>query len=175
MADRETPTFQAPIDRTGFALLVIWVGALQVMLDTGKEADWFNSPVIVAETAHRDRRLYRLGDLGTERQEPDGRPVAVQDAQLRVGVLSFCVAYAIFFGNNLLMPLWLQTNMGYVATWAGLVAAPSGVIAVIITPFAAQLLNRYDARILGSLSLMACSPYPSICARCSQLTPASSC
>jgi DHA2 family multidrug resistance protein len=61
----------------------------------------------------------------------------------------------MFFGNNLLMPLWLQTNMGYVATWAGLVAAPSGVIAVIMTPFAANCSIVTTPRILGSLSLMA--------------------
>ena len=49
MASRETPTRKLPIDRTGFMLLLIWVGALQVMLDTGKEADWFSSPAIVVE------------------------------------------------------------------------------------------------------------------------------
>src|SRR4051812_44671583 len=49
MASRETPTRKLPIDRTGFMLLLVWVGALQVMLDTGKEADWFSSPAIVVE------------------------------------------------------------------------------------------------------------------------------
>lgn len=154
MADRETPTFQRPIDRTGFALLVIWVGALQVMLDTGKEADWFNSPVIVAETiiAVIGFIVWVIWELNDKNPMVDLSLFKTRN--FIVGVFVLCVAYAIFFGNNLLMPLWLQTNMGYVATWAGLVAAPSGVIAVLITPFAAQLLNRYDARILGSLSLV---------------------
>src|SRR6201989_1509545 len=49
LKDRETPTRKLPIDRTGFLLLLVWVGALQVMLDTGKDADWFNSPVIMVE------------------------------------------------------------------------------------------------------------------------------
>src|SRR5258707_1002149 len=49
MRTRETPTRKLPIDGTGFALLLVWVGALQVMLDTGKDADWFNSPAIVVE------------------------------------------------------------------------------------------------------------------------------
>src|SRR6478752_3025384 len=44
---RETPTRKLPIDTVGLSLLVIWVGALQVMLDTGKDADWFQSPQIV--------------------------------------------------------------------------------------------------------------------------------
>src|SRR5262249_2492254 len=45
----ETPTRKLPIDTIGFSMLVVWVGALQVMLDTGKDADWFSSPVIIAE------------------------------------------------------------------------------------------------------------------------------
>ena len=54
----------------------------------------------------------------------------------------------MFFGNNLLLPLWLQTQMGYIATWAGLVAAPSGVVAVLLTPFAARL-HEQDRRPLA--------------------------
>src|ERR1700748_3055869 len=49
MMSRETPTRSVPIDRVGFFLLLTWVGALQVMLDTGKDADWFNSHAIVVE------------------------------------------------------------------------------------------------------------------------------
>jgi DHA2 family multidrug resistance protein len=45
--------------------------------------------------------------------------------------------------------------MGYIATWAGLVAAPSGVVAVFLTPFAARLMNKVDARWTASLSLVA--------------------
>jgi DHA2 family multidrug resistance protein len=45
---QETPTRKLPIDRVGMALLFIWVGALQILLDEGKDLDWFNSAVIVA-------------------------------------------------------------------------------------------------------------------------------
>ena len=46
--DRDSPTCQLPIDKIGLVLLVLWVGALQIMLDKGKELDWFNSGEIVA-------------------------------------------------------------------------------------------------------------------------------
>src|SRR6267142_4311884 len=46
--DRETPTAKVPVDTVGLALLVIWVGALQVLLDQGRDLDWFNSATIVA-------------------------------------------------------------------------------------------------------------------------------
>lgn len=154
LSDRETPTFQKPIDRTGFALLVVWVGALQVMLDTGKEADWFHSPAIVVETivaiiGFISWVIWELND-----KNPMVDLSLFKTRNFAIGTLVLCVGYAIFFGNNLLMPLWLQTQMGYIATWAGLVAAPSGVIAVILTPFAARMLNRYDARILATISMV---------------------
>jgi DHA2 family multidrug resistance protein len=52
----------------------------------------------------------------------------------------------------LLLPLWLQTNVGYTATWAGLVAAPSGLVAVMLTPIAARFMSRVDARILATIA-----------------------
>ena len=154
LSDRETPTFARSIDRTGFALLVVWVGALQIMLDTGKDVDWFASPVIVVETV-----IAIVGFIAWVIWELNDKNPMVdlslfKTRNFALGVLALCVGYAIFFGNNLLMPLWLQTQMGYIATWAGLVAAPSGVVAVIMTPFAARLLNRYDARILATVSMI---------------------
>ena len=153
MSDRETPTMRRPIDRTGFALLVIWVGALQVMLDTGKEVDWFNSTAIIVETviAIVGFIAWVIWELNDKNPMVDLSFFRTRNFAFGTGIL--CVAYAVFFGANLLMPLWLQTNMGYIATWAGLVAAPSGVVAVILTPFAARALNKYDARIIGTVAM----------------------
>ena len=53
------------------------------------------------------------------------------------------------------MPLWLQTQVGYTATWAGLVAAPTGVIAVLLTPMSAKLMTKIDARIIASVAFVA--------------------
>src|SRR6185503_20583390 len=66
-----------------------------------------------------------------------------------------CIGFAVFFATNLLQPLWLQTRMGYIATWAGLVAAPAGVVAVFLTPFAARIMNKIDVRWTASVSLAA--------------------
>ncbi|MBA5844971.1 EmrB/QacA family drug resistance transporter, partial [Escherichia coli] len=46
--DRESATRRLPIDTVGLLLLVLWVASLQIMLDKGKDLDWFNSPVVVA-------------------------------------------------------------------------------------------------------------------------------
>src|SRR6201996_5531842 len=155
MQSRETPTRSVPIDRTGFFLLLTWVGALQVMLDTGKDADWFNSPAIIVELliAIVGFVAWLIWELN------DPNPIVdlslLKSRNFVVATVVSCLAYALFFGANLLQPLWLQTRMGYIATWAGLVAAPSGLVAVFLTPFAARLMNRVDARWTASVSLIA--------------------
>ena len=155
MRSRETPTRVVPIDRAGFFLLLTWVGALQVMLDTGKDADWFNSPAIVVEliVAIIAFVAWLIWELN------EAHPIVdlslMKSKNFVIAITVSCLGYAMFFGANLLQPLWLQTRMGYVATWAGLVAAPSGVVAVFLTPFAARLMSRIDARWTASVSLAA--------------------
>jgi DHA2 family multidrug resistance protein len=155
LAARESPRRKLPIDTVGLGLLALWVGALQVALDTGKDADWFNSSEIVILTlvALIGFAVWTIWEL-TE-------PYPIVDLSLfkirnfALGTLAFCLGYAVFFANTLLFPLWLQTNLGYTATWAGLVAAPSGVVAVILTPIATRLMPRFDMRWTATLAFAA--------------------
>jgi DHA2 family multidrug resistance protein len=153
MNSRETPTRVVPIDRTGFFLLLTWVGALQIMLDTGKDADWFNSSAIVVELiiAIVGFVAWVIWELNEEHPMVDLS--LFKSRNFLLATLAFCLGYAVFFGNGLLLPLWLQTRMGYIATWAGLVAAPSGVVAVLLTPLAARWMNKVDARWAATLAL----------------------
>ncbi len=155
MKTRETPTRKLPIDSVGLGLLVVWVGALQVMLDQGKNLDWFASTqiVILAIVTAVGFAAFLIWELTAKNPVVDlslfkGRNFAL-------GTLAFCLGYAVFFANNLLMPLWLQTQVGYTATWAGLVAAPTGVIAVLLTPISAKLMNKVDARIIATVAFIA--------------------
>ncbi len=154
LRSRETPTFRRPVDTIGFLLLVAWVGALQVMLDRGADEDWFASAAIVALAVVA--AIAFAAWLIWELTEPN--PIVdlslFKSRNFTFGVLVFCVVYAFFFGGNVLQPLWLQTRLGYIATWAGLVAAPSGVVAVVLTPLFARFGSTVDARITGSLALV---------------------
>jgi DHA2 family multidrug resistance protein len=71
-----------------------------------------------------------------------------------LGTIAFCIGYAVFFGNIVLMPLWLQTQLGYTATWAGLVAAPAGVVSVLVAPLGGRLVGKVDARLLGTVGFL---------------------
>jgi DHA2 family multidrug resistance protein len=135
---RETPTRKLPIDGVGLALLVIWAGALQVMLDTGKDADWFASTqiVILAIISAVGFVAFVLWELTDEHPIVDLS--LFRSRNFAIGTMVFCLGNGVFLANMLLMPLWLQTHLGYTATWAGLVTAPTGVVAVLLTPAAAQ-------------------------------------
>src|SRR3546814_11453980 len=68
-----------------------------------------------------------------------------------VGTLVFCLGYAVFFGTVVLQPLWMQTWLGYNATWAGFGAAPSGVVAGLRSPFTGMNTGRLDGRMVTSI------------------------
>ncbi|KAF7598804.1 MAG: MFS transporter [Candidatus Dactylopiibacterium carminicum] len=134
------------IDLVGLGLLVIWVAALQIMLDEGKNLDWFSSPQIVtlAIVAAIGFGLFLIWEL----HEPN----PIVDLQVfrhrgfTVSVLTISVAFAAFFGVNVLTPLWLQSFMGYTATIAGLATAWTGVTAFFVAPMAAS--SKRDPRLL---------------------------
>lgn len=151
----ETPTRMLPIDTVGVALLVLWVGALQFVLDQGKDLDWFHSTeiVVLSIVAGVLFLAWLIWELTDEHPAVDLR--LFRNRNFLVGTIAFCFAYAVFFANVLLMPLWMQTQLGYTATWSGLIAAPSGMVAIVLTPFMARLTNKMDARLLASLALVA--------------------
>lgn len=152
---RETPTRKLPIDQVGIALLVVWVGALQIMLDKGKDEDWFSSPFIITLTivsviAFAAWLIWELTE-----KHPIVDLSLFKSRNFTFALIPMCLGYAVFFGNIVLLPLWMQTQLGYTATWAGLLAAPGGLIAVVISPFAARFLAKFDARLLTSLAFVA--------------------
>jgi MFS transporter, DHA2 family, multidrug resistance protein len=154
LKSRETPSRQLPIDSVGLGLLAVWVGTLQIMLDQGKDWDWFNSTAIIvlALISGITFIVFIIWEL------TDKHPVVdltlFKERNFRLGTIAFCLGYAVFFGNLVLYPLWLQTQLNYTATWAGLVLAPSGVVAVVLTPIAARLMGRFDVRWSASFSFV---------------------
>lgn len=143
---RESATRKLPIDKVGLALLVTWIAALQIMLDIGKENDWFHSSLVVtlAIVAVVGFAFFLAWEL------TDEHPVVELRLFLKrnfwVGTLSTSIAYGLFFGNVVLLPLWLQQFMGYTATDAGIVMAPVGLLAIVLSPVVGNTIARFDPR-----------------------------
>lgn len=148
--ERESSTRSLPIDKIGLALLVIWVGSLQLMLDKGKELDWFSSGeiVLLAAMALVGFIYFIIWELG------DDHPVVdlslFKGRNFSAGVVAISVGYGLFFGGLVILPLWLQTQIGYTATEAGKVMAPVGIFAIILSPIIGKLLPKTDSRIVAS-------------------------
>ena len=151
---RETPIRKLPIDRIGLALLVLWVGSLQLMLDKGKELDWFqsNEIIVLAVLAVVGLAVFVAWEL------TDAHPVVdlrlFQRRNFLFGVATVSVGYGLFFGNVVLLPLWLQQWMGYTATNAGMALAPVGILAILFTPLVGKKVAVWDPRRMASVAFV---------------------
>ena len=150
----ETPTNKLKIDMGGLFLLVLWIGALQLMLDLGHEYDWFNHPAItiMAITAFVGLIVFTIWEL-TERH-PIVNIRIFQYRGFTISVLALAFGFGAFFGSIVLIPQWLQINLGYTATWAGYLTATMGFGSLTMSPIVAKLATKYDARALASFGLM---------------------
>ncbi len=145
---------KVPLDSIGLGLLVLWVGALQIMIDKGKELDWFASGQIVAlaVVAVVGFAFFLAWELTERHPIVNLRLFARRNFTL--GTLALSLGYGLFFGNVVLLPLWLQQYMGYTATWAGLTMAPVGLFAILLSPVVGKNVARVDPRKLATVAFL---------------------
>jgi len=150
----ELAPVKLPIDRTGLALLIVFVTALQLMLDLGKEHDWFASSFIcaLAVIAGVGFAAFTIWELTAEHPVVDLR--VFRHRGFTASVITLAFGFGAMFAVNVLTPLWLQTYMGYTSTWAGLTTAWTGVLAVFCAPIAGKLIGRVDPRKLICFGLL---------------------
>lgn len=154
LKDRETQTARQPIDKIGLVLLVFGVGALQMMLDRGKELDWFASAEIVtlAVVALVCLSYFVVWELGEKNPIVD--LTLFKDRNFTVGVIVTSLGFMVYMGTLVQLTMVLQTQLGYTATWAGLVAAPVGILPVFLSPLIGRFGGRLDMRILVTCSFL---------------------
>ncbi len=150
----EESLVRAPIDVIGLVLLIVFVGTLQLMLDLGKEHDWFESTEIclLAVVA----AIGFIAFLIWEFTEP--HPIVnlrvFRHRGFATAVLTISLGFGAMFAANVLTPLWLQSYMNYTSTWAGLACAWGGVLAVFAAPIAGVLMTKLDPRKLICAGLL---------------------
>ena len=151
---RESVTRKLPIDGVGLGLLVLWVGALQIMLDKGKELDWFHSSEVIGLgiVSLVGFLFFLIWELTQEHPVVDLR--LFKRRNFWSGTVAISVGYGLFFGNVVLLPLWLQQFMGYPSIDAGMLLAPVGVFAIILSPLVGRNVSRVDPRLLASFAFV---------------------
>ena len=154
VAGHETETRKLPVDFVGLVIMVIWIGALQIMLDKGEELDWFQSRVIVAllVVAVVGLIAFVIWELTDANPVVNLRVLASRGYSISLAVL--CLCFGAYFAAVVIAPLWLQTNLGYTATWAGYAVAPAGVFAIFMSPVVGRLSGKVDPRILIFIGVM---------------------
>jgi DHA2 family multidrug resistance protein len=148
LRDREVPMSVQRIDTVGLALLVIWVGALQITLDRGHELDWFGSPFIIGCLL-----VAIVGFVAFVVWELTDRQPAVDLSVFRsrgytMLLLTLCVGQGCFSASVVLSPLWMQTALGYTPTRAALAVCFAGAVITTLASSIQKLMLRVDKRAL---------------------------
>ncbi|PWT91311.1 MAG: EmrB/QacA family drug resistance transporter [Acidobacteria bacterium] len=145
------------IDFWGIGILALGVGALQIVLDKGQEEDWFSSHFITALTVICLVCLvaFVIWELITEHPVVNLR--VFKERTFSTGVFLMTTLGFVLYGSLVLLPIFLQTLLGYPALQAGIAMAPRGFGSFLAMPLIGILVARYDPRKLLSLGLVAAS------------------
>jgi DHA2 family multidrug resistance protein len=134
------------IDYWGIGLLAVGIGALQVMLDKGEEDDWFSSRFILSLCLICIAGLIAFLVRELMAEHPVVHLTVFRDRTFAAGVvLMTCVGF-VLYGSMVLLPIWLQTLLGYPALQAGIALAPRGMGSFIAMPIVGALLSKGDPR-----------------------------
>ena len=142
------------IDFIGLGLLSVGLGFIQVMLDKGQTDDWFESRFIVMCAV-----IGVLGLVGVilwELRQPEPLVDLRLFTQRNYSTATFMMFAmgVVLYGTTVLLPILLQTQMGYTAEWAGLVLSPGGIITLFVMPLVGRLLGIFQPRWLVVVGLL---------------------
>jgi DHA2 family multidrug resistance protein len=142
------------IDYWGIGLLAVGIGALQILLDKGQEDDWFESSLMIALAVAAAGMLvaFIVRELTTGAPVVDLRVLKVRT--YAVGVFLMTVVGFVLYGSLVLLPLLLQTLLGYPSLQAGIALAPRGMGSFIAMPLVGMVVGRVDPRKILALGLL---------------------
>ena len=149
----ETPTTKLPIDFIGLLLMIIWIACLQIMLDIGREHDWFADPTVLALgiTSAIFLIIFVIWELTDDHPIVDLR--IFRHRGFTVGAITLTLGFGTYFAGIVVIPQWMQLSLGYTATQSGFVTAMTATMGLFVARFPPRLVVKYDPRILLSCGL----------------------
>jgi MFS transporter, DHA2 family, multidrug resistance protein len=134
------------IDYIGLGFVALGLGALQVVLDKGQRDDWFESQFITMLTVIAVAALIFVIFWEWKQKDPIIDLHLFRDRTFGISnLLMFMLGFALL-GSTLLLPLFMQTMLGYTAQEAGLALMPGGFVIMLLLPLVGFLLSRYSPR-----------------------------
>jgi DHA2 family multidrug resistance protein len=144
---------EARIDYIGLGLVALGLGALQIFLDKGQVDDWLASRFIVVTGLIAAVSLTTFIVWEWRHPSPVVDLHLLKDRNLSVAVAAMFVLGVGLYGSIVLLPIFLQSLMGYTATLSGLVLSPGGLLTLVAMPIAGALVSRISARYLVMVGL----------------------
>jgi DHA2 family multidrug resistance protein len=141
------------IDYWGIGLLVLGIGALQIVLDKGQEDDWFSSPFILTLAIVSAVALVSLLVHEFFAEEPVIDLRVFKERSYAVGVFMMTMVGFVLYGSMVLLPIMLQTLLGYPSMQAGIAMAPRGMGSFLAMPIVGILTSKVDTRKLLATGL----------------------
>lgn len=154
LKDRESEIVRNPIDWKGLFLLSLGVACMQIMLDKGKDLDWFESNVIISLTAVSIISLIYFSIWNVYQEYPIVDFSFFKSRNFTIGTIAVTIGYLLYFTSAVTVPLWLQTQQGYTPFWAGVAVAPVGIVSVFFSTFVGKYMGRFDLRAMTALSFL---------------------
>src|SRR5919197_3721279 len=145
----------AKIDYWGIGLLALWVGCLQIALDLGQQRDWFESRFITTLVTIFGISLVAFIVRELMSSEPIIDLHVFRNRTYATGVFMMTIVGFVLYGSLVLLPLMLQTLLGYPSLQAGIAMAPRGMGSFIGMPLVGTLIGRFDARKLVAIGFVA--------------------
>ena len=134
------------IDYMGFGLLALGLGSLEVMLDEGQKEDWFSSHLIVGFGIVAVVCLVSVVFWELRHEHPVIDFRVLKNRNFALGTLAMLVLGFVLYGSTMLLPVLLQTLLGYTAMLSGLVLSPGGLVVIVCMPMVGTLLRHFQAR-----------------------------
>ena len=145
------------IDYWGIGMLALGVAALQIVLDKGQEDDWFNSNWILISAVIALGGLIAFVVRELKADHPVVQLRVFRDRTYAAGVFLMTVLGFVLYGSLLLVPIFLQTLLGYPALNAGIAMAPRGLGSFLMMPLVGTVLGRFDPRKVLAVGLVGAS------------------
>lgn len=142
------------IDYIGLGLLATGLGALEVVLDEGQREDWFSSHFIVTFAVITAVCLVAVVLWELRQKEPVIDFHILKNRNYTLATLSMLVLGFVLYGSTALLPLFLQTLIGYTALLSGMVMSPGGLVVCFCLPMVGFLMRRFEARWLVVIGVM---------------------